>query len=543
MSFRIRLADVRRANTALLLAACAWVALVDPATAQPSYVLFESGPVRPIALSPNGEKLFVANTPEAHLEIFDVGIGGLITPAGSVPVGLEPVAVAAPTNDEVWVVNHLSDSVSIVDLASSPPRVKRTLLVGDEPRDLVFAGSPKRAFISTAHRGQQRTHSSISTVTGAGDPQLTTEGVGRADVWVFNAANPGAGLGGVPDEILTFFADTPRALATDGTTVYVAAFHSGNGTTAINEVSVPDGFASSCGGGGVGTGVPGPSNNVGTDPAPETGVILKRVGNDWLDAMGCSWNSAVKLSLPDHDVFAVDAASLDAGAVYDGVGTILFNMALNPVTKKLYVTNTDMHNEVRFEGPGNHGGTTVQGHLSESRISVLGTTSPTVDSQHLNLHINYDLLHTDSGADQAYHDAIDAQIPHSLATPLQIVVTDDLEEQKVYVAAFGSAKIGVFDASVLEDPLFETNFDPTAARANYIHGCRQPSPLRSSRGVPCSTTPWRHRATARPPARVATSLETSTASPGTWATRTTCRLRTHSRCRRHRPAAVSTSTP
>ncbi len=40
---------------------------------------------------------------------------GLVHTA-SVPVGLEPVAVAARTDREVWVVNHLSDSVSIVEL-------------------------------------------------------------------------------------------------------------------------------------------------------------------------------------------------------------------------------------------------------------------------------------------------------------------------------------------------------------------------------------------------------------------------------------------
>ena len=86
------------------------------------------------------------------------------------------------------MVNHLSDSVSIVDVAADPPRVVRTLLVGDEPRDIVFAGpGGTRAFITTAHRGQQRTDPSIAGVPGAGDPQLTTPGVGRADVWVFDA--------------------------------------------------------------------------------------------------------------------------------------------------------------------------------------------------------------------------------------------------------------------------------------------------------------------------------------------------------------------
>ena len=66
--------------------------------------------------------------------------------------------------------------------------------------------------------------------------------------------------------ILRFFADTPRALATDGTTVYVAAHFSGNQTTAINEVSVCDGFdsATPCttpGGKSAPGGLPAPSTN------------------------------------------------------------------------------------------------------------------------------------------------------------------------------------------------------------------------------------------------------------------------------------------
>src|SRR5436853_6592466 len=137
-----------------------------------SFVTCESGQVRPLALSPDGSRLFAVNTPDDRLEIFAVSAGGL-THAGSVPVGLEPVAVAARSNGEVWVVNHLSDSVSIVNLDDdgATGHVERTLLVGDEPRDIVFAGpARKRAFITTAHRGQNLPL----------DPQLTTPGVGRA---------------------------------------------------------------------------------------------------------------------------------------------------------------------------------------------------------------------------------------------------------------------------------------------------------------------------------------------------------------------------
>ena len=114
----------------------------------------------------------------------------------------------------------------------------RTLLVGDEPRDIVFAGpGGNRAFITTAHRGQNTpSQATIETV-------LTTPGIGRADVWVFDATNLGATLGGTPQTIITLFGDTPRALAVspDGNTVYAAVFHSGNRTTTISEGLVPSG--------------------------------------------------------------------------------------------------------------------------------------------------------------------------------------------------------------------------------------------------------------------------------------------------------------
>ena len=122
---------------------------------------FESGPVRPVALSPDGTTLFVANTPNASLDIFKVTATGL-TPAGSVSVGLDPVAVAARTSTEVWVVNHISDSVSIVD-TSVAPHVVRTLLVGGRAeRHRLRRPRPRarvhhhRASRPTAHRPVDR---------------------------------------------------------------------------------------------------------------------------------------------------------------------------------------------------------------------------------------------------------------------------------------------------------------------------------------------------------------------------------------------------
>ena len=61
-----------------------------------SYSLFESGQVRPLAMSPNGKQLFALNTPDNRLEIFNISKDGL-TPAGSVVVGMERACVVWPT--------------------------------------------------------------------------------------------------------------------------------------------------------------------------------------------------------------------------------------------------------------------------------------------------------------------------------------------------------------------------------------------------------------------------------------------------------------
>ena len=452
--------------------------------AQSDYYLFESGHVRPMTLSPDGSRLFAVNTPDNRLEIFDIGTDGLVH-SESVAVGMEPVTVAARSNDEVWVVNHLSDSVSIIDVSSSPAQLSQTLLVGDEPRDLVFAGTGNsRAFISTARRGQHRTDASIASVSGAGDPLLTTDGIGRADVWVFDTSSLATQttVGGEPLAILSFFADTPRALArsADGNTVYVAAFKSGNQTTTINENSVCDGFqmsgGSNCGPGAPG-GVPGPADNAAMVQAPETGLIVKFNGSIWADAVGRDWSSLVSFDLPDQDVFSFNANFTNPGnlntASFSGVGTILFNMAVNPVTGKLYVTNTESPNHIRFEGAGDHGGSTVQGRLSETRITVIDPGLATVEPRHINQHIDYSKLHTANDA-QTDNDII-AMRPHTLATPMQIVSSAD--GGTLYMAAFGSGKIGVFSSAAIEDASFASNFDPTTASSNYIHVAGGPSGL------------------------------------------------------------------
>jgi hypothetical protein len=420
----------------VLLAVAALAALggpADRAAAQSpigAFVNFESGHVRPLALSPDGSRLFAVNTPDNRLAIYDVSGAGL-TLAAEVPVGLEPVAVAARTNTEAWVVNHLSDSVSIVTVNAAVPaqsRVTRTLLTCDEPRDIVFAGpGNNRAFITMARRGF---NCSVAA-------NLTTAGTGRAVVQVWDATNLGTSLTGTPLTTLALFGDTPRALARtpDGSRVFAAVFHSGNRTAAIPQPNVS-------GNGGL---PPPPAGS--TPGAPPTGLIVKFNGTTWVDEINRSWNSQVPFNLPDRDVFIINANANPPALVTGtnniaGVGTIIFNMAVRPnAADQVYVANTDARNQVRFEPRivGDPLGRGVQGHIAESRITVINGTTPT--ARHLNPHIDY--LCTPPGCIPSA-----AEREASLAFPMDLTFSSN--GQRLYVVGFGSGKVGIFDAAALE---------------------------------------------------------------------------------------------
>ncbi len=102
-----------------------------------------------LTLTPNKQRLLAVNSIDARLCVYDVSDGGNNEPIlyAEIPVGLEPVAVAAATNDEAWVVNEVSDTVSIVSLTRRVVEATAATLL-DEPSDVVFAGG--KAFVSCA---------------------------------------------------------------------------------------------------------------------------------------------------------------------------------------------------------------------------------------------------------------------------------------------------------------------------------------------------------------------------------------------------------
>jgi YVTN family beta-propeller protein len=373
-----------------------------PSTRSNGFTNFETEPVRPLMLSADGRYLFALNTADDRLEIFDAQ-GEILRSIGETTVGLRPVALALRGN-EAWVVNHLSDSINVVDVSDpNRPRVVHTLQVGDEPRGIVIAGPRQdRVFVATAKRGAS-----------------LTPGMGRAEVWMFDATRPRA-----PPRILTLFGTKPRALATsaDGRHVFVAVFLSGNGTATVSgEDAVRLGRAPRL-----------YLNRIPYSAIPKQGAVVRRMNDRWQDYQNRDWTAAVPFELPDYDVFVIDAAGETPKELQSitNVGTILFNMAVQPGSGEIWVSNTEAFNFVPHEPR-------LQGKFADNRITRIKALTGgafRIQAMNLNAHIN---------GDSGHHRPIDREI--GLAQPLDLVFQPDGNE--AYVAAFGSKKIGVLDRS------------------------------------------------------------------------------------------------
>ncbi len=354
---------MKRTAASTLLAALAGLAGGLPAQ---SFVNFESPVVSPIRISADGLRLFAVHTAADLLCVYSLENPRRPVLLREIPVGLEPVSVHPRTDDEVWVVDHVSDAVSVVSLAQG--RVIDTLPVADEPSDVVFAGG--RAFVTAA----------------ASDRIQVFDAVTRA-----------------PLASIDVFGKDPRHLAVDasGTRVFAVIQRSGNGTT-----SIPDQPQ---------TRPPGSS----LPTPPRTARIVR--------ADDPAWAAQIPYTLPDQDVFEIDATSLAVTRTFRAVGTTNTGIAVHPTTGDLWVTNTEARNLVAFEP-------NLRGHAIDSRVTRITTgAQPTVTPIDLNPGIDYSILPNP------------AALGTALAEPYGIAIHPGTG--RIYVAAQGTDRVGVLDGA------------------------------------------------------------------------------------------------
>ena len=324
---------------AMLSAVSVLTMVANPVQAQvpaSAYVNFEGAQTNPIRISPDQKRLFVVNTPDNRLSVFDVSQPSSPSLIVEIPVGIEPVSVNVNPNvsgnDEAWVVNEESDSVSIVSVSGGI--VKDTIDAKDEPADVVFAAGSngsKLAFVSIAR-------SNRINVYDTGTHKLVKS--------------------------IPVFGENPRALAVsaDGTKVYAAFALSGNHTTLIPPALAP---------------APPPPTNTSLPTPPQVGLIV--------DASDPQWTSVIQYTMPDNDVVSIDTTSLSVTGYYSHLGTINLGLTVNPKTGGVYVANTDARNLVMFEP-------NLNGHVVDHRISFVDPATGLSQIWDLNPNINYSIL-------------------------------------------------------------------------------------------------------------------------------------------------------
>jgi YVTN family beta-propeller protein len=388
------------------------------------FVNFETPHVHPISMTPDGNTLLAVNTADNRLEVFNLA-SGLPNPSFSVSVGLDPVAVRARTNTEAWVVNQISDSVSVVDLATM--NVVRTIQTLDEPADVVFAGTPTLAYVTCS---QANVVQVFETTTGA---HITN---------------------------VDIFGEDPREMAVspDGQTVYAAIFESGNNTTVIGgglavsqTLSFPPNVASDPAGPHGGVNPPpndganfSPTLNGSNPTAPRVALILKKdAAGSWIDDTGADWTSLVSgpqaslsgrvvgWDLADNDVAMIDTSSFSV-SYQNNLMNACMALGVNPASGDVTVVGTEATNEIRFEP-------NVNGRFVRVNGATFTPGAGAASIGDLNQHLTYTPGPTITPISQPNRNK-------SIGDPRAIAWLAD--GSKAFVAGMGSNNVIVVDQSL-----------------------------------------------------------------------------------------------
>lgn len=257
--------------------------------------LFCSPHFSPIAIY--GDRVFVVNTPSDTVDVLDRQSRKLVS---RINVGVDPVSIAIrPDGKEVWVSNHISDSVSVIDNESTSstylqvvatiqefdPQTKATRF--DEPMGIAFAGSDK-AYVALSSENE------IAIV------DVKTRAITKR---------------------LRIPAQDPRAIVVRNERLYVVPFESNNKT----QLS-----------GGSGDKIDG---DLVTFDAWQHSIFHNNVLS-----LGHVVDIVKHPDVPDRDLFVFDTNTDELIEVVDTLGTLLYGMTVDS-QGNVFVAQTDARND------------------------------------------------------------------------------------------------------------------------------------------------------------------------------------------------------
>lgn len=331
-----------------------------------------------------GHYVFVANTPSHTVDILDARSGGTVR---RIAVGVEPVGLAVrPDGKELWVANHVSDSVSVIDLVGPSPthwhvvhtiqefdsQTKATRF--DEPVGIAFAGNDK-AYISLSSENE------IAVV------DVATRSIVKR---------------------LKIDAQEPRAIVVRGERLYVVPFESNNQT----QLS-----------GGKKKDIDG---ELVTFDIWEHSIL-----NNNVLSLGHVVDIVKHPQVPDRDLFVFDTRTDALVETVTSLGTLLYGLTVDS-QGQVFVAQTDARNHVNGRaGTKKHGLAELENRPFLNRITRV---SRSAEGKRAVSWIDLEPL-------PPHHPTPET----ALATPSVVQVSDD--DRLLFVLASGSDSLAILDAA------------------------------------------------------------------------------------------------
>lgn len=240
----------------------------------------------PLTITPDGSRLLALNSAEGRLSVFAVGENPLLI--SEIPVGLLPVSVRLRTADEAWVINELSDAISVVSLSQNA--VIASIPTGDEPADVAFAQG--KAFVTCSRDNSVQV---IDPVRHELIDTIALEGL------------------------------MPRSIVAspDGSKLYTTFLNTSNGTTILPRDKAPAQDI--------------PANINPELPAPPKVAQIVPISHP-----------EITYDVLDHDLATLDPISLTVTSYTGDLGTNILNTAVAP-NGDLLIANSEARNLIALE--------------------------------------------------------------------------------------------------------------------------------------------------------------------------------------------------
>jgi YVTN family beta-propeller protein len=341
---------------------------------------FMSPHASPIALHRN--LVFVVNTPADTLDLIDTKTRQVIS---RVSVGIDPVSIAIrPDGREIWVANHVSDSVSVIDIVPASPtylQVIATIQEFDKATKATRFDEP----VGIAFAGNEKAYVALSSENKIAVINVLTRKI---------------------EKRLNITAQDPRAIVVRGNRLYVLPFESNNKTQLSGGYKI--------------------DGDLVTFNAHEHSIA-----NNNVLSLGHITDIVKHPRVPDRDLYVFDTRTDKLVEVVDTLGTLLYGLAVDS-RGRVFVAQTDARNDINGRsGTKKHDLKELGNRAFLNQVTTVKFNGDSASKPRL---INLEPLPPKNpGPGQA------------LATPFAIQVSSD--DSTLFVSAAGSDKIFAVDTA------------------------------------------------------------------------------------------------